>query len=219
VYALFIILALIYFGDRIGPSFAANTQTQGWALSGLTYASYNTVGAVIVLPVLRHLMSDRDAVVSGLIAGPLTMIPALLFFIPMVAFYPAVADAALPSDYMLGQIGIPLFHLLFQLMIFSALLESGASAVHAINERVDQAWQSRGRAPLTHKVRLTFALVLLGACMFLAGRFGIVALIANGYRFFAYVFIAVFVLPVATIGLARVLRKPESDPQPNGVAL
>ena len=36
---------------------------------GVTYASYNIIGAVVILPVLRHLTSDRDAVVAGLIAG------------------------------------------------------------------------------------------------------------------------------------------------------
>ena len=121
-------------------------ETAGWALSGLTYFGYNIVGAVVILPVLRHLTSDRDAVVSGVIAGPLTMLPALLFFIPMVAFYPEVQSATLPSDFLLQRIGIPAFHLLFQAMIFSALLESGTSSVHAINERINHAWRRRGGA-------------------------------------------------------------------------
>ena len=55
VYALFIILALWKFGDRVPGGFAANPQTSGWALSGLTYFGYNIVGAVVILPVLRHL--------------------------------------------------------------------------------------------------------------------------------------------------------------------
>ena len=139
VYALFIVIALVKFGDRVPAGFEAFPQTSGWALSGLTYVGYNIVGAVVILPVLRHLLSDRDAVVAGVISGPLTMLPALLFFIPMVAFYPEVQSAPLPSDYLLQQIGIPAFHLLFQAMIFSALLESGTSSVHAINERIDQA--------------------------------------------------------------------------------
>ncbi len=75
------------------------------------------------------------------------MVPALLFFIPMVAFYPDVQSATLPSDFLLQRIGIPAFHLLFQLMIFSALLESGTSSVHAINERIDHAWQTRRGQP------------------------------------------------------------------------
>ena len=211
VYALFIVFAFASFGEQIWPAFAADTSTDGWAMGGLTYASYNTVGAVIILPVLRHLMSDRDAVISGLVAGPLTMLPALLFFIPMVAFYPAIESAPLPSDFLLQRMGQPWLHYLFQAMIFAALLESGTSAVHAINERIDHAWQARRGSALSHGARLWIGLLLLAVCMFVAGRFGLVALIASGYRAIAYVFLAVFVLPLLTIGVWKVLRNERSD--------
>ena len=208
VYVLFILLAFARFGDRIAAGFAIDSPSSGWALGGVTYASYNIIGAIVILPVLRHLTSSRDAVVAGAICGPLAMLPGLLFFTAMVAFYPDVADATLPSDYLLARMNLPGFHLLFQLMIFSALLESGASAVHAINERIDKAWQRRTGAALTHRARLAIALGLLVVCMFLAGRFGLVALIANGYRALAYLMLAVFVLPLATIGLFRILKPP-----------
>jgi uncharacterized membrane protein YkvI len=206
VYAAFIILALWKFGDRVPGGFANYTQTSGWALSGLTYVGYNIVGAVVILPVLRHLLNDRDAVIAGVISGPLTMLPALLFFIPMVAFYPAVQGATLPSDYLLQQIGIPAFHLLFQAMIFSALLESGTSSVHAINERIDGVWLARKGRQLTHRSRLLIAVVVLIGCMFLASRFGLVALIANGYRALAYILLATFILPLVTVGVWKIAR-------------
>ena len=214
VYALFIVAALVSFGDRVPGAFEANPQTTGWALSGLTYVGYNIIGAVVILPVLRHLTSDRDAIVSGVISGPLAMIPALLFFIPMVAFYPEVQSATLPSDYLLQRIGIPAFHLLFQAMIFSALLESGTSAVHAINERVDHAWKARRGTTLSHRARLAIALVLLVGCMFLASRFGLVALIANGYRALAYILLAIYVLPLISIGVVLLRRTPDPGPRP-----
>jgi uncharacterized membrane protein YkvI len=206
IYAVFIVLALWKFGDRVPGGFATYTQTSGWALSGLTYVGYNIVGAVVILPVLRHLLSDRDAVVAGVISGPLTMLPALLFFIPMVAFYPEVQSATLPSDFLLQQIGIPAFHLLFQAMIFSALLESGTSSVHAINERIGHVWVTRTGRELTHRARLSIAAVVLVGCMFLASRFGLVALIANGYRALAYILLATFILPLVTVGVWRIAR-------------
>src|SRR3546814_4511790 len=73
LYALFLILALASFGDLIGQGFAAAPPPAGdWMAGGLTYASYNIVGAVVILPVLRHFTSRRDALVAGLIAGPLS---------------------------------------------------------------------------------------------------------------------------------------------------
>ena len=206
VYALFVLLAFLHFGDRISAGFAAAAPERGWALGGITYASYNLIGAVVILPVTRHLTSARDAVVAGALAGPLAMLPGLLFFASMIAFYPNVASATLPSDYLLQRMNAPLFHLLFQLMIFCALVESGASAVHAINQRIDEAWRRRRGAGLSHGGRLAIAFLLLVACMFLAGRFGLVALIAGGYRALAYLMLAVFILPLATVGGPRVLR-------------
>jgi uncharacterized membrane protein YkvI len=211
VYLLFILLAFWRFGDRIAAGFASEAPATGWAIGGATYASYNIIGALVILPVLRHLTSRRDAVISGLIAGPLTMLPGLFFFMAMVAFLPDVTGATLPSDYLLVRMELPWFHLLFQLMIFSALLESAASGVHAINERIDRSWRKHRGTPLTHRARLLIAALLLVGCMLLAGRFGLVALIANGYRALGYLMIAVFILPLATLGLTRILRSPSGD--------
>jgi uncharacterized membrane protein YkvI len=206
VYALFILLAFTRFGDRIAAGFALDAPATGWAIGGATYASYNIIGAIVILPVLRHLTGPRDAIVAGALCGPLAMLPAFLFFTAMMAFYPEVGGATLPSDFLLERMGLPFFHLLFQLMIFSALLESGASAVHAINERIDKAWQKRRGAKLTNKARLVIASVVLVVCMLLAGRFGLVALIASGYRALGYLMLGVFVVPLFTIGAARIAR-------------
>ena len=207
VYVLFMLLAFTHFGDRILAGFALDVPATDWALGGLTYASYNIIGAIVILPVIRHLTSDRDAVVAGLIAGPLAMLPALLFFTCMVAFYPAIGNETLPSDFMLQRLNQPLFHLLFQLMIFAALLESGTGAVHAINERVAKAWQSARGEALTSRARLLIALALLVCCMLLADRFGLVALIAKGYRALAAIFLLIYVVPLMTLGVAKLWRR------------
>jgi len=208
VYAIFLALSLWRFGDRIADGFATSAPWSGWASGGLTYASYNIIGAVVILPVLRHLTSTRDAVVAGLIAGPLAMAPAILFFTCMIAFYPGIGAETLPSDFLLRQLDVPLFHWAFQMMIFAALLESGAGAVHAINERVAGVVRRRRGVELGAGARAAIAGVLLLICMFVADRVGLIALIASGYRLLAYLFLAVFVLPLLTIGLARLLRRP-----------
>ena len=211
VYALFVILGFSRFGNEIQAAFANETTVGSWAAGGTIYAGYNLIGAVVILPVIRHLTSNRDAVLAGLLSGPLAMLPGALFFICMVAFLPDVAAATLPSDFMLQRLDLPLFHLLFQLMIFSALLESGASSVHAINERIAKAMRVRRGTELSHRARLAIALLLLVFCMFLADRFGLVALIANGYRALAYILLAVFILPLMTYGVWK-LRRPHPTP-------
>lgn len=211
VYALFLILALVSFGDRIAAGFASAPPPANWMAGGLTYASYNIVGAVIVLPVLRHLTSQRDTVVAGVIAGPLTMLPAILFFAAMMAFHPGIADETLPSDFLLRQMNVPGFHLLFQLMIFVALLESGVGAIHAINERIAGALAARRNVRLGTAARAAIGSAILIGCIFVAARIGLVDLIASGYRMLAWLFLAVYVAPLLTIGLVRLWRARPSD--------
>ena len=203
VYAIFLVLSLFAFGDRIQTNFAGTGYGEGWAAGGLTYASYNVVGAVIILPVLRHLRSKQDAVVAGLLAGPLAMLPALLFFVCMIAYYPQIGGEPLPSDFLLSRLNFPAFHWLFQLMIFLALLESSTGFVHAINERGALAFSTRTGRNMPVSLRIAITSALLTGSIFLAARFGLVTLIARGYRALAYLFLIVFVLPVMTVGLRR----------------
>jgi uncharacterized membrane protein YkvI len=207
-YAVFLVLALTGVGDRIAAAFANSGPPAGdWALGGLTYAGYNIVGAVIVLPVTRHFRSGRDALIAGAVAAPLAMLPALLFFVSMTAFLPEIADAVLPSDHMLVRLGHPWFHLGFQAMIFAALLESGTGMVHAINQRVAAA---RGMT-LRPATRALLALALLIPCMLVAERVGLVGLIAAGYRALAWAVILIYVLPLllATLLGRAALAKAE----------
>jgi uncharacterized membrane protein YkvI len=88
-------------------------------------------------------------------------------------------------------------------MIFAALLESGTAAVHAINERIAGALRRRRSEPLGRRARLLISVTLLVCCMLIAERFGLVALIAKGYRALAGIFLAVYVLPLLTIGIIR----------------
>ncbi|WP_313537004.1 hypothetical protein [Sphingomonas sp.] len=200
-YAAFLVLALTEIGGRIGAAFADGAPLgAGWALGGVTYAGYNIVGAVIVLPVTRHFRSGRDAVIAGALAGPLAMLPALLFLVCMAAFLPEIAGAVLPSDFMLVRLGHPIFHLLFQLMIFAALLESGTGAVHAVNERIARG---RGQVRLGPVARALLTLALLAPCMLLADRVGLVGLIAGGYRLLAVLLIAIYVVPLLVATLFR----------------
>jgi len=201
VYAVFLVLALVRFGDRISGAFGAAHLGTGWLAGGVTYAGYNIVGAVSILPVLRHLRSRRDAVVAGLLAGPLAMAPAVLFFVCMCA-WPEVANVALPSDFLLERLGVSWLRWVYQLMIFAALLESGTGLVHAFNERVASVLGARSGG-FPRRQRLAVSVALLAGAVFLADRFGLVRLIADGYRFLAYALIGVYVVPLATIGAWR----------------
>jgi len=62
------------------------------------------------------------------------------------------------------------------------------------------------------EVSAIIATAILTVCMFVAGEIGLVDLIASGYRFLAWLFLAVFVVPLITIGTWRLLRGPAVPP-------
>ncbi len=206
-YALFLLLCLSRFGGAVASAFARPIPIgTRWATGGLAYAGYNVIGAVVVLPVVRHLTSRRDAVLAGLACGPVAMIPAALFYVCMSADYPGIGRATLPSDVLLRQLDLPAFRVLFQVMIFAALLESGTGLVHAVNARLAHTWLRRRGDPMPRAARLSVALGLLVGSIFVAARFGLVTLIARGYTLLGWTFLAVYVLPLLTLGVWRLRR-------------
>ncbi|UNK41016.1 hypothetical protein MNO14_08415 [Luteimonas sp. S4-F44] len=197
VYALAACLILFRFGD---DAMARMSSSSGlgprWALDGLTYAGYNVFAAVSTLIVVRHLLCRRDAVVAGALAGPLAIVPAMVFYVCMLAFLPDIADAPLPSDVMLGKLGLPWFQWLFRLMIMVALLETGVALMASVDARIRSNWRERtGTEPGTALRTALVAAILLGA-VFLADAIGLVALIAKGYRLLAYAVLATYVVPL-----------------------
>ena len=208
IYALFVILTLSQFGDRTVANLAGGAADGSWASGGLLYASYNVVGVVAVLPFLVHQRSRRDAILSGLLAGPLAMLPGLLFFLSMIAFYPAIGNEALPSNFLLARIGLGWFTLLFNLMLFVALLETGVGGVNAITDRVADAYQARRHAAFPRLGFLALSTLIVFGSGVVAAQVGLIDLIAKGYGAFAYVMLGIFILPLLTIGLWRLSRQP-----------
>jgi uncharacterized membrane protein YkvI len=152
---------------------------------------------------LRHLTSRRDAIIAGVIAGPLAMLPGLFFFLSMIAWYPEIRDVTLPSDFLLMKIDIPVVRLLFQTMIFFALLESGCGLVHAIMERARRALRAGTGREIGLGARAALTLLVLTISVFAAQRIGLVDLIGKGYRFISWVLIAIFILPIVLVSIIR----------------
>jgi uncharacterized membrane protein YkvI len=99
---------------------------------------------------------------------------------------------------------------MFQGMIFAALVECGTGVVHAINERIAVGHRHRTGRDLSKRMRSAVILVMLVLSIFVANKFGLVALIAKGYRLLAYLILAVYIVPLFVVA-PRLLRTAASD--------
>ena len=148
--------SLVAFGDRIEANFAAVPVGDNWFKAGVTYAGYNVATIPAVLFCIRHLTRRREALVAGALAGPLGMLPGVLFYIAMMGYYHEIGDVALPSAFLLAKLQAPWFEWAFQIAVLLTLVDTGVAMLHAINERVAGVYEERQR-PMPRLLRPALA--------------------------------------------------------------
>lgn len=190
-------------GANLGSAFGA----------GILYVGYNLAVYPAVLFVLHRQTRTRETVLSGVLAGAVMTLPFLLTYVSVLAFYPnpEVLDAAVPWLAMLDATAPTWIVGLYGLVVGWTLLETSLGLIHALLDRVDTDLARIDAGPLADRDGLSpresgvvGAAILLGAAVL--SQVGIIALIATGYTIMAYAFIAIFALPLLTVGLGRILE-------------
>lgn len=202
LYGVFFVWCLRAFGGEIAATFPSEPAGTGWAWAGLRYAGYNLAVIPAVLMTVRTHRHRRESLVAGALAGPLAILPGVLFFVAMVGQYPAILDRPVPANLLLEVLGSRTFQIAFQVVLFGTLIETGTGLIHAVNERIAGLLQDR-HGGLARGVRPAVALGFLAAGA-LISRFGLIGLIASGYGTLTLVVIAVYVVPVLTLGVWRI---------------
>jgi uncharacterized membrane protein YkvI len=170
------------------------------------YAAYNLAVIPPVLFALRHIETRREAAIAGLLTGPIAMIPALFFYLAMAAHYPAIVDRTVPATHVLEALDARWLFIGYQVVLFGTLIETGTGLIHAVNERIAAAYLEFGRG-MPRAFRPVVAVVLLAAAAGLSSV-GLIELIARGYGTLTWGFLAVYVVPVLTVGVWRLRSRP-----------
>ena len=212
-YAVLVACYLWQFGDSLVINLAREPVQDGWLGKGVAYFGYNVAVIPIILFCVRHMRSRQDAFTAGALAGPIVMIPALLFYLAMAATWPAILDAAVPSDFMTQQLGIAWLSTIFYVIIFGTFVETGTAFIHAVNERVAETFREKGRT-MPQWLRVLIAVIALLIAVVLAVRIGLIDLIATGYGTLTWVFIVVFVIPLCTLGIWKIRTLKVTAPMP-----
>lgn len=215
-YIGFVALCLARFGGDALHTLASTRLEDplGASFNGLRYTGYNLAGITATLFCVRHLPTRRDALIGGLLGGPLAMLPGALFVFASLSFYPGIVVAPIPMEVLLDHLDVPLFRGLFLVVLLTALIGAGSAMVHSVNERISATrWIALGS--LSRRQRGFIALLLLTLSTLVGARTGLVALVARGYGVITYGFILLFMLPVLTYGVWQIIRyraEPSSTP-------
>lgn len=201
-----VVLCFFTLGAEIQNSYERATVSSGWAWDGLRYAGYNLATVPAVFFCLTYITRRKEAISAGMLAGLIGMLPAVFLFIAMMGQYPEIGKESIPSTALLSSIGMPWFSFLFQAVLLGTLVQTGVGLIHSVNERIAITFHDRGKE-MPELVRPVVAISLLLVALVLASAFGLVSLIANGYGLMTFGFIAVFVVPVLTIGTYKIMKR------------
>lgn len=204
VYIAFLIASLYVFGGDIRAGLALGEVKPGWFQGGLEYAAYNVGTLPAILFTIRHLERRKEALTAGALAGPIAILPGFFFYLSMVGFYPEIVSETVPSVVLLEALGSQAFLVIFQVMLLGTLVETGTALIHAFNERLASAFEEK-KMRLPVGVRPAVALALL-AIAILVAQAGLEELVSKGYGTVTYGFWLIYLLPVLTWGLAKVVR-------------
>jgi uncharacterized membrane protein YkvI len=215
-YVGFLIVCFSAFGKEIEATFAAaGSAGEGWFRGGITYAGYNIMVMPALLFCARHQLRRREAIVSGALAGPVAILPAVVFYIAMQAQYPEIMEAAIPLQTLLHALDVSWLTVGMQVAIFGTLVQTGIGVLHGFNERL-LGERADSNAIGVRRLRLITSVALALAAMLLATRIGLIDLIARGYGLLAWAVIAIYAVPLLTVGAWRIFVRPLASGTPGG---
>ena len=157
---------------------------------------------------LRRQTTRKEAVISGVIGAALMTIPWFFTYFAVMAFYPdpQVLGASVPWLTMLGAVsGSPLLVIVFGVVVGWTLIETATGMIHALLERIDKGLADAGKPYMSGFSRggVTVIIFLLATIF---AKFGIIDLIGMGYQLMSYGFILVYLIPLVTVGLYKVVK-------------
>jgi len=199
VYLTLFLWSFKEFTPDIVAAFGSGTGEGGWVVGGVRYAAYNLAVVPAIFFCLKDVETRKEAIGAGILAGVIAIIPGLLFYLAMSAHYPAILDRPVPASYVLEALGSRALMLVYQIVLFGTLIETGTGMIHAVNERIAGVYREKGRS-MPDFLRPVVAIVLLVVAAGLAS-FGLINLIARGYGTLTWLFLIVFVIPILTWGV------------------
>ena len=227
LYAGYIIFAVLVIGTFVKnistvfanhyTSFIGGSVSAGKALwSGVLYCAYNLVVMPATFFTIERQTRRVESVVSGIIGGVLATIPWFLTYFAVMCFYPNpdVLGASVPWLAMMQGTAGPVVIAIFGIVMGWTLIETSTGIIHAALERVNNGLKEAHKPPMTGKQQAILTIIVLVGSMVLS-KVGIIDLIATVYNALSYAFLAIYVLPLITVGVYKIckLRKAEKEEQ------
>ena len=230
VYAVFMLICFVRFGPMIKEAFGAGggeytkefvnasgetivSTVGGLSLGsaivdGFKYSFYNLGIVPAILYTVRECETRKQAVVCGLLAGIIGVVPAFLLLLAMGGALPeAVFNANNNStavSAIFSKLDMRWLYVIFEIVLFGTLIETGSGFIKAVDDRIEiSAAKSGDSTPSWVRPVIAIGLTLLGVAV---STFGLTGLIAKGYGTICWGFLIVYVVPMLTVGIYKIAK-------------
>ena len=227
VYAVFMITCFVRFGPMISEAFGAGrgeytnefinasgetivSTIGGLSLGsaivdGFKYSFYNLGIVPAILYTVRECETRKQAILCGLLAGIIGVVPAFLLLLAMGGALPeAVFNAnnnGTAVSAIFAKLDMRWLYVIFEIVLFGTLIETGSGFIKAVDDRIEiSAAKSGESTPTWVRPVVAVGLTLLGVAV---STFGLTGLIAKGYGTICWGFLIVYVIPMLTLGIYK----------------
>ncbi len=189
-------------------SFVPNATAPAILWSGVLYCAYNLVVVPSSFFTIKRQTKTSESIISGIIGGILMTIPWFLTYFAVMCFYPNedVLAASVPWLSMMQGVAGPVVIGIFGIVMGWTLIETSTGIIHACIERVNNGLGELHKNEMTRPQQAILTLVILIGAMILS-RIGIIDLIATVYNGLAYAFLIIYVVPLLTVGVYKIIKK------------
>ncbi len=153
---------------------------------------------------IRYRNEAKGVAITGIILNTL-MLSAVVMMI--MGGMPTVATDAkaklLPTLYIVNQLTIPAFSVIYPLLLFMALITTAVGFVFAVQGRLGLImFKKMENQKLKNAIISTMWLIVIWA----VSQLGLLVIIQKGYAYLGYIYIFILVIPMFTLGVMNIKK-------------
>ena len=174
------------------------------AIDGFRYMLYNLYSLPPTLQSADRYRGRLESLVASIMSAVLVYGTVAVIWLCLMAYYPDVIYMTAPVYDILKSLGAYWVLGYFVFWVFYTLMATALGMIYAIILRVEAQLKQMGRRfTRVHEAILAAVILAIAA---LTSQAGLATLIAQGYGTMAWVFFAVYFIPLATVGVYRLSK-------------
>ena len=170
---------------------------------GPIYAAVQMSNVNYMIALSGTLVTKKDVKTTAIFGALLNVVMMLCLGLMVLAYFPALNNESMPVVTALGYVNMPILTVLYQLMLFFALVTTGATIVTNVVSRFCVFGEKIIASERTRRIILTVVLVAAGIGL---SSFGFSTVLVAGYNFLGSLAGPVILLPILILGPYRLYQ-------------